>query len=101
MTPLSRCAAARRGEAYNEKVDIFSLGIILLEAFLGDPRYILNHFRSSGSGLSVVEKYQKGIRPDIPDAMRKKSPSISRLIEDCWAADFYERPDASEASVAC
>ena len=64
--------------AYNERVDVFSFGLTLLEVILGDCKYIKYHFK----GMScVVSKAKGGLgwRPPVPDVLARcaRNPSSS------------------------
>ena len=75
---------ARRGSSagkYDERVDIFSLAIMLYEMFgipcawLGDP----------SECIKCKER---------PDPSRVVDADMRRLIVQCWQEDFHERPTA-------
>lgn len=76
------------GHAYSEKVDVFSLGVIIFEVFtrtlqsftLQDPVAVYEHCRRVCA---------EGYRPPIP----KRVPAgVAALIQRCWAAEPSDRP---------
>lgn len=76
------------GQAYSEKVDVFSLGMIIFEVFtrtlqsftLQDPVAVYEHCRRVCA---------EGHRPRIP----KRVPAgVAALIRRCWAAKPSDRP---------
>lgn len=82
------------GSGYNEKADIFSLGIILLEILTGR---LLSDTVLPSRTWEQAEKYAyrvaKGFRLGMPKTMPRK---LAKLIEACLAQDPMERPTASK-----
>ena len=73
------------GNAYNEKADVYSYGIILWEMLTGDVPF--NGMTPVQVGLAVV---QNKARPRIP----KTCPAnLKSFIELCWDTDPNLRPD--------
>mmetsp|Transcript_4789 Transcript_4789/g.6690 ORF Transcript_4789/g.6690 Transcript_4789/m.6690 type:complete len:664 (+) Transcript_4789:78-2069(+) len=84
-TPLWMAPEILMGQAFNEKCDVYSFGIILWQFITRKDPYE-NHTDFKTFRRSVC-KY--GERPDIPgDTL----PSLKSLIERCWQHDFNERP---------
>ena len=75
-------------KAYNEKVDIYSFGIILWQMTSGEIPYALMK-RDEYMVRVVHNGYRLKIRDDLPGAL------IS-LIESCWDANPAKRPDSAE-----
>lgn len=84
---------------YNEKVDVYSFGIILYEVM---ARFkVLNLFLSADKegrdALAKAKKFsesvQVGYRPPIP---MHWPLGVRTLIQDCWQHDPRDRPSASE-----
>jgi serine/threonine protein kinase len=73
---------------YNEKVDVYSFGLVLYEIIVGDGL-----FSGPGDKMKLFLDLQKGWRPIIPD----KTESVSRkLIESCWSENPGNRPSFDE-----
>jgi serine/threonine protein kinase len=80
-----------RGDPYNEKVDVFSFGIILYELFTG---FLLGTRVTTGDGgREELEEYAAkvaaGHREDIPVTWH---PALKALVSGCWAGDPGARP---------
>jgi len=72
---------------FNEKSDIYSLGILFWEIFMRDtiPYKGMNELTFLLGDIEVLRK-----RPLIPDNFDKE---IRALIEACWNMDFNKRPN--------
>ncbi len=81
--------------AYNERVDVFSFGLTLLEIAIGDCTYIKMHFRGQAC---VVSKANGGLgwRPPVPNEIAVSQPYLALLFEDCVLDDCNERPSFVE-----
>jgi serine/threonine protein kinase len=66
------------------KVDIFSFGSILYEIFVGSPVFDLKV-----PSPEIIRKLKNDQMPNIPTTV---SPSITRLILQCWYSDPSLRP---------
>jgi len=73
-------------DRYDEKVDVYSLGLILFELF--HPPWTTEMERSRD--ISEVKKGR------IPDSIRIRFPRIAGLIESCVAIQPWKRPTATE-----
>lgn len=74
---------------FNEKSDIFSLGILFWEVFMRDtiPYKGMNELTFLLGDIEVLKK-----RPLIPENF---DPEIRKLIESCWTMDYNKRPNIS------
>jgi serine/threonine protein kinase len=75
---------------YDEKVDVFSFGVVLWELLTGKHPY-------SGEEHSqltlIVEVTEHEKRPEIPESC---TPGLRRLIERCWQTESARRPSFHE-----
>jgi serine/threonine protein kinase len=77
------------GELYNEKVDVFSYAMCLLEIV---SRSLPWH--GSGVGQQVIPvRLTQGKRPEAQLRTSKAPRQLKELIEDCWKHDRYMRPE--------
>ena len=77
--------------AYNERVDVFSFGLTLLEVVLGDCTYIQRRFKGRGCYINKAEGGQEW-RPPVPEALKEGQPVLVQLFGDCVLDNFSERP---------
>jgi len=81
------------GEAYNEKCDIFSFGIIMFEILTGntDPYGKNNKFNVE---LRVAQ--HEDYRPVIPESFvleRDEQKIVIKLMSLCWSHNPKDRPE--------
>ncbi|CAL8093735.1 unnamed protein product [Calicophoron daubneyi] len=82
-------------ETYTEKVDIYSLGIIICELIKTEPAYK----QCVSTRFHLDQRVLAGIRPDIPSDKAAGSPStILDLMYLCWHGDPSVRPSASSVA---
>ena len=78
-------------EPYNEKVDIYSFGIISYEMYVG-----VAPFGGMNRESFLERVVEKGERPDLvlDDYGRKVNadPDVSRVLGLCWDKDHQNRP---------
>uniref|UniRef100_A0A6B2L2S5 Non-specific protein-tyrosine kinase n=1 Tax=Arcella intermedia TaxID=1963864 RepID=A0A6B2L2S5_9EUKA len=84
-TPLYMAPEVMEFQAFNEKADVYSFGIVLWELLTRkDP--FSHHSDYETFKHSICEKHE---RPIIPQGTE---PSISKLIQSCWSANPQSRP---------
>ncbi|KAN0019805.1 hypothetical protein ACTFIU_003027 [Dictyostelium citrinum] len=86
--PRWRSPELTKGLVYNEKVDVYSFGLVVYEIYTGKiPFEGLDGTASAAK--AAFENYRPSIPPDCPVSLRK-------LITKCWAADPSQRPSFTE-----
>ena len=79
-----------QGEKYNEKVDVFSYGMCLVELV---HRNLPWH--GSGLGQQVIPvRLTQGKRPT--HQLNKTDPTLKQLIVECWDQNASKRPEFPE-----
>ena len=77
-----------RHEQYNDRVDIYALGMIMFYLFHGEPPF---------QGMPPIEAAKaaalKNLRPVLSP---KLPPELRRLISTCWHPSPASRPSARE-----
>jgi serine/threonine protein kinase len=69
---------------YDQRIDVYSFGIILWELFTSQLPY--DGMPSLSAAAAVVEN---GLRPAIPAEV---PPAVAGLMQRCWAGDATQRP---------
>ncbi len=79
-----------RREPYNEKADIFSLGVILYQ-LLARSLLLFTHTRAKSAAdvERYAEKVSRGYRPKRPSKMPEH---LYAIIEACWSHEPCDRP---------
>ena len=75
-------------KAYNEKSDIWSFGIMVMEMFLGDPPY----YNSNETNEDIANRLAFG---DVP-MVETMSCELQEFVQRCLAIDPEDRPSAEE-----
>jgi serine/threonine protein kinase len=76
-----------RNEKYDEKVDVYSFGIILWEMIASDVPF------SNLTDMQAAMNTSNGMRPALPPSC---TPNMKDLIRACWAPEPSERPSFQE-----
>lgn len=84
-TPLYSSPEQLTSANYNEKTDMFSLGIILFE--------LLNHFQTEHERIREISRLRKGT---LADEFRAQNPNESDIILRLCAMRPVERPSVSD-----
>ncbi|KAG2437945.1 hypothetical protein HXX76_005561 [Chlamydomonas incerta] len=79
------------GQPYNEKVDVFSFGVILFEV-LNRKLMLVDEIKNDPrkDAQAYAERVARGFRPEIP---RRWPDELRELITMCWAQDPHLRPN--------
>lgn len=82
----SYCAPEQiNSKSYDEKADIYSLGLIILELF--------GNFGTAHERIQTFHKCREG---DLPDHISERFPELAKLILLCTNFDPKQRPSARE-----
>ncbi|KAF5827937.1 kinase-like domain-containing protein [Dunaliella salina] len=85
-----------KSQVYNEKVDVFSFGVMMYELF---HRYLMvctiSNAGSAKEVVGYVRKVSNGYRPPIGE---RWPPEFRKLLTDCMAQDAKDRPAMSEVA---
>jgi serine/threonine protein kinase len=82
-TPCWTAPEILRGQAYDEKADIYSFGIVLWELVTRAHPYGERNF------IGVTMDVLNGVRPAIPPSTNK---DLAELIRECWEDNPKKRP---------
>ncbi|KAG2493506.1 hypothetical protein HYH03_008322 [Edaphochlamys debaryana] len=79
------------GQPYNEKVDVFSFGVILFEV-LNRKLMLVDEIKNDPrkDAQAYAERVARGFRPEIP---KRWPDELRELISMCWAQDPHLRPN--------
>lgn len=81
-----------RHEAYSNKVDIYSVGMIMYQLFHGAPPF---------SGMAPLDAARAAATENLRPSISPKLPSeLQQLISACWHPNPVERPTAAAVSAA-
>ncbi|XP_062868607.1 leucine-rich repeat serine/threonine-protein kinase 1 isoform X2 [Trichomycterus rosablanca] len=88
-TPGYQAPEIRPGIVYDEKVDMFSYGMVLYELLSG-RRPSLGHHQ-----LQIAKKLSKGIRPALGNQEDVQFFCLQALMQECWDTKPEKRPLAA------
>ncbi|KAJ9514444.1 hypothetical protein QJQ45_016183 [Haematococcus lacustris] len=89
--PFASLAQVVLGQPYNEKVDVFSFGVILFEV-LNRKLMLVDEIKNDPrkDAQAYAERVARGFRPEVP---RTWPETLVDLITACWAQDPHMRPN--------
>ncbi|GLI61554.1 hypothetical protein VaNZ11_003948 [Volvox africanus] len=98
---------AYKKEPYNDKVDVYSLGVLMYELF-GRTSITFTHISTRLPAFSrmlcnpgeFAERVAAGYRPPRTNQMMRMPPQLWELIEASWHQDPVQRPDIGSMLVA-
>ena len=98
-TPIFIAPEVMKGERYDERCDVFSFAVCLLDMMQISPNIVelfaeaYIEFKHSDAGLSLVaithSVVTEGLRPKIPDSV---PAHLRELVQECWELDPEARP---------
>ena len=80
-----------RGEQYNQKVDVYSFGIVAWEMFTRSRAYERTYMSSEQIAAAVAG--EQALRPKVPPHWPQ---ALAELVTSCWHPDPLQRPDFGE-----
>lgn len=89
-TPGYQAPEIRPGIVYDEKVDMFSYGMVLYELLSGQRPALGNH------QLQIAKKLSKGIRPTLGRPEEVQFFCLQCLLTQCWDTKPEKRPMAAQ-----
>mmetsp|Transcript_146291 Transcript_146291/g.380243 ORF Transcript_146291/g.380243 Transcript_146291/m.380243 type:complete len:392 (+) Transcript_146291:78-1253(+) len=100
---MTRCVGTWRWMApevfssneYDEKIDVFSFGIVMFEVFTGEIPYADTWPLNSGVNPRIGLHIINGIRPNVQLVQSGHPTRAVQLMQKCWAGNPQERPDFS------
>lgn len=87
-TPGYQAPEVRPGIVYDEKVDMFSYGMVMYELLSGQRPALGSH------QLQIAKKLSKGIRPMLGSPEEVQFYSLHSLLTECWDTKPEKRPVA-------
>lgn len=87
-TPAWTAPEIVRMEQYDEKVDVYSFGIVMWELITREEPY-----DGQGGVQIAYAAAEQGLRPPIPNFC---PDDFSKLMQECWAEKPASRPDFGE-----
>ncbi|XP_029946629.1 leucine-rich repeat serine/threonine-protein kinase 1 isoform X3 [Salarias fasciatus] len=89
-TPGYQAPEIRPGIVYDEKVDIFSYGMVVYELLSGRRPVLGQH------QLQIAKKLSKGVRPTLGSPEEVQFCCLHSLLTECWETKPEKRPAAMQ-----
>uniref|UniRef100_A0A3P9J7W9 non-specific serine/threonine protein kinase n=1 Tax=Oryzias latipes TaxID=8090 RepID=A0A3P9J7W9_ORYLA len=89
-TPGYQAPEVKPGIVYDEKVDMFSYGMVIYELLSGNRPALGHHQRQ------IAKKLSKGIRPVLGNPEQVQFHSLQSLMTECWDNRPEKRPGAAQ-----
>ncbi|XP_026149127.1 leucine-rich repeat serine/threonine-protein kinase 1 isoform X3 [Mastacembelus armatus] len=89
-TPGYQAPEIRPGIVYDEKVDMFSYGMVLYELLSGQRPALGQH------QLQIAKKLSKGVRPVLGSPEEVQFHCLHTLLTECWDTKPEKRPVAMQ-----
>lgn len=89
-TPGYQAPEIRPGIVYDEKVDMFSYGMVLYELLSGRRPCMGQHL------LQIAKKLSKGVRPVLGSPEEVQFYCLQALMQECWDTKPEKRPLAAQ-----
>ena len=95
-TPIYMAPEVLRGEEYDSKADIYSMGLMFWEMSYG--REVSWDIPANLKREEVLRKVENGYRPEFLDKEPYEAPLSQwiQLMKECWDKDPKSRPTAKE-----
>ncbi|XP_060709344.1 leucine-rich repeat serine/threonine-protein kinase 1 isoform X1 [Hemiscyllium ocellatum] len=90
-TPGYQAPEVMPGIVYDEKVDMFSYGMVLYELLSGQRPALGQH------QLQIAKKLSKGVRPSLGSLEQVQFHRMHNLMVECWDTKPEKRPGAGAA----
>lgn len=94
-SPLWMAPEMIRNDPYDDRIDVFSYGVVLWELYTRRVPYVGMEVDPSQLITRIV---QDNLRPSIP---KHCPPAFGKLIADCWHPNAANRPSFSQARRTC
>ena len=95
-TPIYVAPEVVDGNRYGSSADVYSFGLMLLEALAGDSHVVRGTFNERARISKQQFVAASGWRPPIPPRLWEHHCEMAALLCECWSQDPQERPAFAE-----
>mgnify|MGYP006107629791 CR=1 FL=1 len=95
-TPIYVAPEVVDGNRYGSSADVYSFGLMLLEALAGDSQTVRGSFNEQVRISRLQFVAALGWRPTIPPRLWEHHCEVTALLCECWHQDPHERPAFTE-----